>query len=142
MGPTTTPPDTRGTVAAFLTRLAEGDPDQIAAVFADEVDWQLAWPAEGHPAVPWIRPRSTRADVADHFRELNAFHVAEKAAAEVTRILVDGTDAVVLGHLRQTVRADGRSYSSPFALHVTVEDGLVTRYHIYEDSLGIATALA
>jgi uncharacterized protein len=140
--PTTTDADTRDTVTTFLTRLAEGDPDQVAVVFADEVDWELAWPAAGHPAVPWIRPRSTRADVADHFRELADFHVPEEAAAEVTRILVDGADAVVLGRLRQTVRTTGRSYTSPFALHLTVEGGLISRYHIFEDSLGIATALA
>jgi len=57
---------------------AQGDPGRIAELFADTVDWQLDWPAAGHPAVPWIRQRSTRADVADHFRMLNEFHVPEK----------------------------------------------------------------
>lgn len=27
-----------------------------------------------------------------------------------------------------------------FALHLTVEDGLITRHHMYEDSLAVAEA--
>jgi uncharacterized protein len=64
---------TRAMAEDFLRRLGEGDPDRIAELFAEHVDWQLDWPDSGYPAVPWIRPRSTRADVADHFWEIAAF---------------------------------------------------------------------
>ncbi|WP_191248989.1 nuclear transport factor 2 family protein [Amycolatopsis deserti] len=133
---------TRAAVAEFLVRLAEGEPDRIADLFAGSVDWELDWPASGHPAVPWIRARSTRADVADHFRALNSFHVPEKRGGEMPRVLVDGRDAVVLGVIEQTVRATGRPYTARCAVHLTVEDGLITRYHVYEDSLSVAQALA
>ncbi|MCG5219409.1 nuclear transport factor 2 family protein [Streptosporangium soli] len=132
---------TRSAVEAFLGRMAEGDHDGIAELFAERIDWQLNWPAGGHPSVPWIRSRTGRADIAGHFRMLDAYHVPEKNDSSVTRILVDGTDAVVLGTLRQTVRATGVAYTSAFALHLTFEDGLITRYHIYEDSLAVADAL-
>ncbi|GAA2528852.1 nuclear transport factor 2 family protein [Winogradskya humida] len=108
-------------------------------MFAERIDWQLSWPAEGHPAVPWIRSRSSRADAAGHFRELEAHHVPELNGTSVTRILVDGEHAVVLGHIAQTAR-DGKAYTSPFALHLTVENGLVARYHVYEDSLTVLRA--
>ncbi|MFI7638514.1 nuclear transport factor 2 family protein [Nonomuraea sp. NPDC049400] len=126
----------------LLRRMAEGDHERTAEMFAEPIDWQLTWPAEGHPAVPWTRPRSNRADVTDHFQSLEAHHVPELNGTSVTRILVDGTHAVVLGHIAQTVRAGGTAYTSPFALHLTVEDGLVTRYHIYEDSFTVAKALS
>ncbi|MEV0345999.1 nuclear transport factor 2 family protein [Nonomuraea sp. NPDC050680] len=133
---------TRDIVEALMRRIAEGDHDRVAELFAEPIDWQLDWPAEGHPAVPWIRPRSSRADVADHFRTLEAHHVPELNGTSVARILVDGADAVVLGEIVQTVRSNGTAYTSPFALHLTVEDGLITRYHIYEDSLTVAHALS
>lgn len=133
---------TRATAEDFLRRLSEGDPDRIAELFAEPVDWQLNWPDSGHPAVPWIRPRSTRADVADHFREIAAFHVPEKSAGTVSRVLVDGTDAIVLGDIRQTVRLTGTPYTALCALHLTVVDGLITRYAVYEDSLTVTEALA
>ncbi|MGI5521099.1 nuclear transport factor 2 family protein [Micromonospora sp. CA-259024] len=133
---------TRAVVEELLRRMGDGDPDRIADLFAEQVDWQVDWPVEGHPAVPWIRPRSTRADVADHFRALDAFHVPDKRGASVARVLVDDRDAVVLGEISQTVEATGRAYTSPVALHVTAEDGLIIRYHVYEDSLTVAQTLA
>ncbi|MGV9304023.1 nuclear transport factor 2 family protein [Nonomuraea sp. NPDC003727] len=88
------------------------------------------------------RHRSSRADAAEHYRQLGEHHLPEQAATAIERILVDGADAVVLGEIRQTARPTGRAYRSRFALHLTVEDGLVTRNHVYEDSLSVAQAFA
>lgn len=133
---------TRGAVTKFLTRLEAGDPAQIAELFAESVDWKLDWPEEGHPAVPWIRARTTRADVADHFRQLNAFHLADKQGGVGPTVLVDNTEAVILGEIRQTVRATEKPYVASFALRLSVRGGLITRYHVYEDSLTVANAFA
>lgn len=133
---------TRQVVQELLGRMGEGDPGRIAELYADEVDWRLDWPESEHgrAATPWIRERSGRADMADHFRELAAHHVPEEAGTVVERILVDGHDAVVTGEIRQTARPTGRAYRSWFALHLTVENGLITRFHVYEDSLAVARA--
>lgn len=55
-----------------------------------------------------IRHRSTRADAAAHYRESAEHHVPEQAATEAERLLADGTDAVVLGGIRQTARSPER----------------------------------
>ncbi|KUL48933.1 nuclear transport factor 2 family protein [Streptomyces antimycoticus] len=138
------PTTTRALVAELLRRIGEGDPERIAELYAERSDWKLDWPEaeHGRPATPWIRHRSTRADVAAHFRELAHHHVPGQAATEVERILVDGDDAVVLGEIRQTARATGRAYRARFALHLTLEGGLVTRHHVYEDSLAVAQAFS
>ncbi|QFG22090.1 nuclear transport factor 2 family protein [Actinomadura sp. WMMB 499] len=139
---TPTSTSTRTVVEELLGRIAGGDPEQIAAMYAERVDWRLDWPEaeHGRAATPWIRHRSTRADAAAHFRQIAEHHVPEKVDTQVERILVDGSDAVVLGEIRQTARPTGRAYRARFALHLTVEDGLVTRHHVYEDSLAVATA--
>lgn len=133
---------TRAVVEELLARIGAGDPEHIAELYAERSDWRLSWPEAEHdrPAVPWIRHRSTRADAADHYRELAERHVAGEAATVIERILVDGDDAVVLGEIRQTARSTGRAYHARFALHLTVEDGLVVRHHVYEDSLTVAQA--
>lgn len=133
---------TRAAVEEFLRRMVAGDPDRLADLFAETIDWRLDWPVEGHPAVPWIRSRSTRADAVDHFRALDTFHLPEKRGGALPEILVEGPDAVVLGDIRQTVRASGKSYVARCALRLTVEAGLITRYHVYEDSLTVAEAFA
>ncbi|GAA5046045.1 nuclear transport factor 2 family protein [Nocardia callitridis] len=133
---------TRAVAAEFLRLVGAGDPDAVATLFADTVDWKLNWPEDEHgrTATPWIIHRSTRADVADNFRALTTFH--ERIDTELERVLFDGAHAVVLGVIRQTAQPTGRAYRARFALHLTVVDGLITRYHIYEDSLAIAQAFA
>ncbi|MUN35431.1 nuclear transport factor 2 family protein [Actinomadura litoris] len=135
---------TRAAVEELLRRIGEGDPERIAAMYAEHSDWKLDWPEaeHGRAATPWIRHRATRADAAAHFREIAEHHVPEDVATEVERVLVDGADAVVLGEIRQTARSTGRAYRARFALHLTVENGLVTRHHVYEDSLAVAQAFA
>ncbi|WP_242888147.1 nuclear transport factor 2 family protein [Actinomadura litoris] len=135
---------TRATVEELLRRIGEGDPERIAAMYAEHSDWKLDWPEaeHGRAATPWIRHRATRADAAAHFREIAEHHVPEDVATQVERVLVDGADAVVLGEIRQTARSTGRAYRARFALHLTVENGLVTRHHVYEDSLAVAQAFA
>ncbi|MFE7135583.1 nuclear transport factor 2 family protein [Streptomyces sp. NPDC057638] len=129
---------TRSVVREFLAARVAGDVERITALFADEVDWLLA----ENPGVPWIRPRSTAAECAAQFTELMEHTVPEDARASVDTFLVDGADAVLMGHLSGTVRATGKSFAGPFALRLTVEDGRITRHHLYEDSLSIAGACA
>ncbi|WP_326691619.1 nuclear transport factor 2 family protein [Streptomyces sp. NBC_01795] len=127
---------TRTVVREFLAARMAGDTGRLVELFADEVDWLLA----ENPVVPWIRPRSTAAECAAQVTELMEYTVPEDARASVDTFLVDGTDAVLTGHVSGTVRATGKSFAGPFALHLTVEEGRVTRHHLYENSLSIAEA--
>ncbi|MFC8145472.1 nuclear transport factor 2 family protein [Streptomyces paradoxus] len=138
MTPADTAEATRLAVQKFLGLRLAGDTEGLAALFADEVDWMLA----DNPGVPWIRPRSTAAECAAQADELGRYTVPEDARASVDTVLVDGTDAVLMGQLSGTVRATGKSFSGPFALRLTVEDGRITRHHLYENSLSIAEACA
>lgn len=122
---------TRAVVQEFLAARVAGDVGRLVVLFADEVDWLLA----ENPGVPWIRPRSTGTECAAQFTELVEYTVPEDAQASVDTFLVDGTDAVLMGHLSGTVRATGKSFAGPFALRLTVEDGRITRHHLYENSL-------
>lgn len=140
--PATTPATTRALAEELLSRIGEGDPERIAELYAERIDWELDWPEDEHgrSETPWIRRRAGRAGIAEHFRLLAAHHEPGSAAHSVERVLVDGDDAVVLGEIRQTARGTGRAYRARFALHLTFEQGLVVRFHVYEDSLAVARA--
>ncbi|MGW1601961.1 nuclear transport factor 2 family protein [Streptomyces eurythermus] len=127
---------TRAVVQDFLAARIAGDTARLVELFADEVDWVLA----ENPGVPWIRPRRTGAECAAQFAELMEHTVPEDARASVDAFLVDGADAVLMGHLSGTVRATGKAFEGPFALRLTVEDGRIVRHHLYENSLSIAEA--
>jgi uncharacterized protein len=135
--------NTRETVDELLRRIADGDPEKIAELYAETLDWMLDWPEGDYSqTVPWIRHRDGRAGMAEHFRLLAEHHVPEGNAATVDSVLVDGTDAVVLGRIHRTAKPTGCRYTAAFALHLTVEDGLISRFHLYEDSLSVARAFA
>ncbi|NEW75368.1 nuclear transport factor 2 family protein [Streptomyces rhizosphaericus] len=127
---------TRSVVEDYLRRAAEGDPERIAAIYAEKVDWMVA----ENPQVPWIRSRSARADVAGHWVDLASYTVPGQGTFSIDAIVVEGSEAVVMGHLSGTVRATGKTFSGPFALRLSVDDGLITRHHIYENSLSVAEA--
>jgi ketosteroid isomerase-like protein len=137
-------PTTRTVVEDLLHRIGHAEPECVAELYAEHADWKLNWPEDEHgrAATPWIRHRATRADAADHFRDLAAHHVPGRVGTQIERILVDGADAVVLGEIRLTARPTGRPYRARFALHLTVRDGLIVRHHVYEDSLAVARAFA
>ena len=128
---------TRATVTELLARIGEGDPERVAALFAERVDWRIA----ANPAAPWLRPRATRADVAGHFADLAAGVEPSSENEQAVEILVsEGEEAVIMGMLKGRVRATGKRFSSPYALRLTVREGEIVRYHLCEDSLAIAEA--
>ena len=132
---------TRRAVDELLGRLAAQDHEGIAALFATDFDWRLSWPErELDGPIPWIRRRRTREDVARHFRSLAEHNAPHGTGTAIDRILVDGEHAVLMGTIRNVLTSTGAPYQAHFALHLTVEDGRITRYHIYEDSLAVAEA--
>ncbi|MFF0447068.1 nuclear transport factor 2 family protein [Streptomyces sp. NPDC004609] len=137
-GTATATASTRAAVGELLARIQEGSPERVADLFAEKVDWHIA----ENPTVPWIRPRSTRADVAAHFRELAEGQVPVPEGCSVDAVVVDGEEAMISGRLMGTVTTTGKVFRSPFVMRVTVRDGLIIRYLIVEDSLAIAAACA
>ncbi|WP_025353055.1 nuclear transport factor 2 family protein [Nocardia nova] len=130
---------TRHTVQELLSRIGSGDPEAIAELYSPSCDWKLNWPESEHgrSATPWVRDHPTP---ADHYRTIADHHIPEEVGTIVEHILVDGPNAVVMGEIRQTARPTGNAYRARFALHLTVTDGLITRHHVYEDSLAVAQA--
>ena len=128
---------TRKTAEDFLTRLKSGDASQTAALFADKVDFLCA----GTEEAEWIRPRETREAMEEMFSTMQAHFDPESRSASLTSFLVDGNDAVITGHISQRLRSNNVAFTIPFALHLTVVDGEINRYHIYEDSLTVANAV-
>ncbi|MFJ4466582.1 nuclear transport factor 2 family protein [Streptomyces sp. NPDC089424] len=140
---TATATTTRAVVDELLRRIGQGDPARIAELYAAHTDWKLSWPDDEHgrAATPWITRRGN-GDAAAHYRELAAHHLPGAADTRIEHVLTDGADAVVLGEIRQTALSTGRAYRARFALHLTVEDGLIVRHHVYEDSLSVARAFS
>ncbi|MFD9904374.1 nuclear transport factor 2 family protein [Streptomyces sp. NPDC059063] len=126
---------TRGVIDAYLARLADRDLDGAAQLFSESVEW-----VSPHvPAVPWSGPLAGRSGVMTFFTTLHEYLQPEQFT--VTHIVVDGEQGVIIGHLSDTVKATGKPLTTPFAAHLTVVDGQVTRYHLFEDTHALHRAV-
>lgn len=127
---------TRRVVERYFALLAAGAaPEEIAALFGEEVDWDIP----GDLArVPWIGPRRGRAGVADFFRALELG--IEPGRFEVRSLLVQGNEAAALGELVSRVRGSGVPVESEFVIWFRVEKGEIVHYRLLEDSFAVARA--
>lgn len=128
---------TREISQEFLARLADGNASHTAALFAEKVDFLCA----GTEDAEWIRPRDTREGMEDMSNTMQMSFSPDDRSASLTSFIIDGNDAVITGHVTQRLRSNNVAFTIPFALHLTVESGQITRYHIYEDSLTVANAV-
>jgi uncharacterized protein len=133
---TTTTETTRATLQELVSRLGRFEPNGVAELFAETVDWDVP----GDERVPWTGARSRRDEVSAYFTTLWSVCDTTQTDNTVSQVLVDGADAVVFGVFSQTIRATGARFSTPVAVHVTVADGLITRLRIYEDSYAVSRA--
>jgi ketosteroid isomerase-like protein len=70
-------------------------------------------------------------EIAEHFRTQSTLMTPDGHGFAIGHVLVDGPHAVVTGRSSRRVNSTGRSFDMMTALHMTVEDGLITRYHVY-----------
>lgn len=127
---------TSDVVQRFLQHLAQRNIDAIADNFADTVDWYIPGDTV---AAPWTGKRSTRAEVKTFFEELWAN--TEPLSAEIEHMLIDGTFAVITGAFSSRMLKTDTVVDSPFCIQITVEDGLIARYSLLEDSHAVSVAM-
>ncbi|MFK8912423.1 nuclear transport factor 2 family protein [Streptomyces sp. YS-3] len=126
---------TRAAIDTYLARLSQRDLDSAVQVFAESAEFN----APGSPAVPWSGSRTGREGVMKFFTTLHEYLKPEEFT--VTHIVVEGEQGVIIGHLRDTVKATGKPLVTPFAAHVTVVDGKIARYHLFEDTHALHRAV-
>ncbi|WP_392757134.1 nuclear transport factor 2 family protein [Streptomyces sp. LN590] len=129
---------TRDVVEQFFGLLAGGDPDKVAEVFADDIDWYVP----GSKSLPWTGRRSKGNEVADYLRTLGSNIVPERNVDEVEGLLIDGDHAVMLGRFTRVARSTGRTYHMPIAMHFQVAGDKIVKLYLYEDTLKVAEAYA
>ncbi|WP_394832053.1 nuclear transport factor 2 family protein [Pendulispora rubella] len=128
---------TRSVVNRYFQAYRERQPPEaIAALFSEDVDWNIPGDTS---RVPWIGRKVGRAGVADFVRGLR--ERVESLRFEVRSVLVDGEHAVALGELATRVNSTGKVIESPFTFEFTVRNGLITKYLMLEDSFAVREAV-
>ena len=120
----------------LLAGIGEGaDPDDIAALFSVDVQFEIAGDVG---ALPWIGRRTGRSAVSDFIRDTR--RLIEQRRFDVQDILASDDRAVIVGELATRVNATGKIIESAFALILTVSDGEIARFQMLEDSFAVSRA--
>lgn len=112
----------------------QGDIAGLLKQFADDI----AWETPGAPGVPYAGRFKGRDQVARFFDGLGK--TAEFSSFEPREFIGQGDQVVVLGHYTGKGRSTGRSFSSPWAMVFTVNNGKVTKFHEYFDTANLSAA--
>lgn len=128
--------NTEAVVNQFFTEFAARNSDAMLALFAEQVDFQVV----GSANVPWTGSRTTHGEIAAFIDSV--LNDVDTQKFEVDNIIVDGRNCVVLGTFEHRIKRTARTFGSPFALHIAVEDNKISTYRMYEDSYSAALAFA
>ncbi|CAM3413687.1 MULTISPECIES: nuclear transport factor 2 family protein [Sphingomonas] len=110
-------------------------PEAIAAEMDEAVVLEIPGD-EG--AMPWIGRRSGRQAVADFIADQRSLLTSNMF--RVDDILVSERRAVVIGALSATLKANGRTIETDFAIVLTIANGMITRFQMLEDSYAVSAA--
>lgn len=132
---TATEQTSRDTVNSFFTHFEEGNLPALIDLFSETVDFHVF----GAPNVPWAGFRSTKTEIGEFF-PLFGKHLGPPEEFVISSTLIDGEDAVVIGRNVFEVVSTGKKFTNNFAIHFTITDGKIARYHMHEDSYAISAA--
>lgn len=120
---------TKDIIQSYFKAIAQGDIDKALSLLTEDVVWHV----DGDANIFSIGLASGKQQIANWMRafpkQLNPI------AVNINNTLIDGNEAIVLGDFRYSVNKTGHFISSDMAIHFTLRDGKIARYHIFEDSL-------
>ena len=130
LGPASGSPDSEAIVRTVYEGFAAGDMAMATARFAEDVEWREA---DGHPYAegnPYVGADDVIGGVFARFgQDWSGF------AAVPELFVSEGDDVVVLGRYAGSYTPTGGSVDAPFAHVWTVEDGEITSYRQFTDTL-------
>ena len=123
-------------VEEFFHRIATAkDVNYIAELVSDDVDWFIAGDED---IVPWIGRKVGKTGVAEFYSQLRDQITSERF--EIRDILSQDNRVVVIGELASRVNRTGKLIETEFVFDFLVENGVISRFRLFEDSLAGAKA--
>jgi uncharacterized protein len=125
---------------AIAKKLLEGiaggqDPDAIAALFDNDLVFEI----QGDDGVlPWIGRKTGRQAIANFVRDIRI--LTEPISFDVEDILVSESRVAIVGALRTRINATDKITATQFAIILTIESNVVTRFQMLEDSFDVSKA--
>ncbi len=124
---------TRTRVQNFLQLLTERNLDELINLFSENLDWYI--PGDEQKA-KWLGRRNTRKEVKEFYQVL--WQNTEPLTAVIDKIFVEDDSAVITGEFSTKMLQTNNIVNSPFCIQLKLENGLIKRYRLLEDSYAVS----
>lgn len=128
---------TKETVEKFFGYIDAKDPEKISSMVSEKVDWYIF----ESKYMPWTGHRSKREEISKLFATLFSYFVDGSEKLEAQSFLLRGNEVAVFGFVERTVKKNGKHFKMPLAIHITVENNLISKFLLYEETLIIEKVL-
>lgn len=127
---------TRIIAQQLIQFLGERNLEQLISLFDRQIDWFIPG---NQTLAPWTGKRETKEEVKAFFKLL--WGKTEYVSADIDHFLTENNCAVITGSFSTRMLQTGNTVDSPFSILIKVEDGLITKYRLLEDSYAVSAAL-
>ena len=124
-----TEPVPRAVVEEFYRAYVSRDPQRIGALVDDDVEWQVAGPAEVMQVCGHWRGKAA---VIDRFAR-HVPQIVEFKSLDIECLLVDGDSSAMFGRIACTLRKSGRTVSHRVANYARFRDGKLVFFRMLND---------
>jgi ketosteroid isomerase-like protein len=128
---------TKETVDKFFGYVGAKNPEKIASMVSENVDWYIF----ESKYMPWTGHRSKREEISELFKTLFSYFIDGSEKLEAQSFILQGKEVAVFGFVERTVKKNGKHFKMPLAIHLTVENNLISKFSLYEETLIIEKAL-
>lgn len=122
---------TKQTADKFFEYIGDKNPEKIASMVSENIDWYIF----ESKYMPWTGHRSKREAVAALFKTLFSYFIDGSEKLEAQSFLLRGNEVAVFGTIERTVKKTGKHFKMPLAIHITVENNLISKFSLYEETL-------
>lgn len=127
---------TRNIVKLFLNFLGERNLEKLSELFSENIDWYIPGDIE---RAGWLGRSKNRQEVKDFYNLL--WENTSPLSATVDHILCEGNTAIVTGEFTTKMLRTGKTVTSLFCIQITVENNLIVRYRLLEDSFAVSVSI-
>lgn len=127
---------TQNVIDRFFDFLSRRDLENLTKLFSDKVDWDVPG---NEKIAPWLGKRNSR-EAVKNFYELLWKNV-NPISSKINKIFIDNEDAVISGEFSVKMLQSGKIVNSIFYIQLAVENNLITKYRLLEDSYAISESL-
>lgn len=130
------PTSTEKLIQLFLKYLNSRDLENLTQLFGEEIDWYIPG---NEKLAPWLGKRGNRKEIKEFYELL--WKNTEPISATISHIMIDNENAIISGEFATNMLKTNKVVESLFFISISVENNLITKYRLLEDSYAVSASL-